>query len=153
MKKDLIFSPILLVLAILLCLLKVTGMSAHIAISVVGVLVLILYTITTKKEWKIPALEIFMRFSYGIALISGIVVKVKYIAFIGILHKIFAILFIIMLIALFVYKLIKSKNMKNKASYRERLKEIIELSCDIFCRKVDEGMIDIPNEASFQLQL
>ena len=43
--------------------------------------------------------------------------------------------------------------MKNKASYRERLKEIIELSCDIFCRKVDEGMIDIPNEASFQLQL
>ena len=43
--------------------------------------------------------------------------------------------------------------MKSKASYRERLKEIIELSCDIFCRKVDEGMIDIPNEASFQLQL
>ncbi len=43
--------------------------------------------------------------------------------------------------------------MKSKSSYRERLKEIIELSCDIFCRKVDEGMIDIPNEASFQLQL
>lgn len=43
--------------------------------------------------------------------------------------------------------------MKSKASYRERLKEIIDLSCDIFCRKVEEGMIDIPNEASFQLQL
>lgn len=43
--------------------------------------------------------------------------------------------------------------MKSKASYRERLKEIIDLSCDIFCRKVEEGMIVVPNEASFQLHL
>jgi hypothetical protein len=95
---------------VLLGLLKVTGMSAHIAISVVGAIVLIVYTALTKKDWKIPALEIGMRASYGIALISGIVLKLKYIAIVGILHKIFAILFIVALIVLFVQKLITKKN-------------------------------------------
>lgn len=32
---------------------------------------LVAYTITTKKDWKIPALEIIMRALYEIALISG----------------------------------------------------------------------------------
>ena len=41
MKKDLIFAPILLVIGILLGLFKVTGMTAHIIISVVGVAVLV----------------------------------------------------------------------------------------------------------------
>ena len=109
MKKDLIFAPILLVVGILLALLKVTGMTAHIAISVVGVAVLIAYTVLTKKTWKILPLEIGMRLSYGIALISGIVLKIKYIAIIGILHKIFAILFVVTLIVLFVQKLIAKK--------------------------------------------
>ena len=64
MKKDLIFAPVLLVIAALLGLLKVTGMTAHIAISVVGVLVLVVYAVTTKKEWKLPALEVIMRVFY-----------------------------------------------------------------------------------------
>lgn len=46
----------------------------------------------------------------------------------------------------------KSK-ISNKASYRERLEEIIDLSYELLCRKVAEGSIEIPNEASFQLQL
>ena len=109
MKKDLVFTPIMLVVGILLGLLKVTGMTAHIAISIVGVVVLIAYTVVTKKEWKIPALEIGMRASYGIALITGIVLKISYIAFVGILHKIFAVLFVLALIVLFVQKLIAKK--------------------------------------------
>ena len=56
MKKDLIFAPILLVIGILFGLLKVTGMTAHIVISVVGAVALVAYTLLTKKEWKIPAL-------------------------------------------------------------------------------------------------
>ena len=68
MKKDLIFAPILLVIGILLFLLRTTGMTAHIAISVVGLAVLVIYAIATKKEWKLPALEIVMRAFYGIAL-------------------------------------------------------------------------------------
>ena len=109
MKKDLIFAPVMLVVGVLLALLKVTGMTAHIAISVVGVAVLIAYTVVTKKEWKIPALEIGMRASYGIALITGIILKIKYIAFLGIAHKVFAMLFLVALIVLFVQKLIAKK--------------------------------------------
>ena len=110
MKKDLIFAPILLVIGVLLGLLKVTGMTAHIVLSVVGVVALVAYTVLTKKSWKIPALEIGMRASYGLALISGIVLKIKYVVVIGIFHKIFAVLFIVALVALFVQKLITKKN-------------------------------------------
>ena len=110
MKKDLIFAPILLVIGILFGLLKVTGMTAHIVISVVGAVALVAYTVLTKKEWKIPALEIGMRASYGIALITGIVLKIKYFAIIGIFHKIFAGLFLVALIVLFLQKLISKKN-------------------------------------------
>ena len=109
MKKDLIFAPILLVVGILLALLKVTGMTAHIALSVIGVAVLVAYTILTKKAWKIPALEIGMRASYGIALITGIILKIAYVAVIGIFHKIFAVLFVVALIATLVQKLINKK--------------------------------------------
>ena len=110
MKKDLIFAPILLVIGVLLGLLKVTGMTAHIILSVVGVVALIAYTVLNKKNWKIPALEIGMRVSYGLALISGIVLKIKYIEIIGIFHKIFAALFVVALVVLFIHKLIARKN-------------------------------------------
>ena len=107
MKKDLIFAPILLAVSVVLALLKFTGMPAHIAISVVGAVALIVYSILTKKEWKIPALEIIMRVLYGIALITGIVVmNVHGILALNIIHKISAILFALSLIALFVHKLI-----------------------------------------------
>ena len=109
MKKDLIFAPVLLVIGVLLGLLKVTGMTAHIILSVVGATLLVVYTVLAKKEWKIPAIEIGMRVSYGIALITGIVLKIKYIAVIGVIHKIFAILFFIMLVVIFVQKLVEGK--------------------------------------------
>ena len=109
MKKDLIFAPLLLVVGVLLCLLKATGMTAHIAISVAGVAILVVYTVLTKKSWKIIPLEIGMRASYGIALITGIVLKIKYIAILGVAHKIFAILFIVALIVLLVQKVISKK--------------------------------------------
>ena len=109
MKKDLIFAPILLVVGILLCLLKATGMTVHIIVSVVGVGALVLYTVATKKEWKIVPLEIGMRVSYGIALISGVVIKISYVLALAIIHKIFALLFVVALVVLFVYKLIKNR--------------------------------------------
>lgn len=107
MKKDLIFTPILLLIGILLGLLKVTGLTIHIIISIVGVIGLIVYTILTKKEWKIPALEIIMRVLYGIALITGFVVmNVHGIAAINVLHKLSAALFVVGLIGLYIHKLI-----------------------------------------------
>lgn len=110
MKKDLLFAPLMLLIGIALFMLRVTGMPVHIAVSAVGVLVLIVYAVLTKKEWKIPALEIIMRAFYGIALISGVVImNVHGIAALSILHKASAALFVVLLVVLFVHKLIKSK--------------------------------------------
>ena len=110
MKKDLVFTPALLVIGILLFLLRATGMTAHIVISVIGVLILIAYTVLTKKEWKIPALEIIMRAFYGIALISGIVIlNVHGIVALAVIHKASAVLFLAMLVVLLVSKAVSNK--------------------------------------------
>ena len=110
MKKDLIFAPILLVIGVALCLLKFTGMTAHIVVSIVGILVLAVYTAATKKEWQIPALEIIMRLFYGIALITGIVImNVDGIAAVNIIHKISAILFMALIVVLLVSKAVSNK--------------------------------------------
>ena len=110
MKKDLIFAPIMLLVGVLLFMLRLTGMTAHIAISVVGILVLIAYTVLTKKDWKIPALEIIMRAFYGIALISGIVImNVHGIAALSIIHKASAVLFMVLIIVLLTHKVVTDK--------------------------------------------
>ena len=110
MKKDLIFAPIMLLIGVLLFLLRATGMTAHIVISVIGVLVLIAYTVLTKKEWKIPALEILMRAFYGIALITGIVImNVHGIVALAVIHKVSAALFLAMLVVLLVSKAVSNK--------------------------------------------
>ena len=105
MKKDLIFAPILLLVGVALCLLRFTGIPVHIAISIVGVIALVVYTVLTKKEWKIPAFEIIMRACYGIALISGIVVmNVHGVAALSVVHKVSAVLFMAFIIVLLVAK-------------------------------------------------
>ena len=92
MKKDLIFAPVLLAIGVGLFLLRWTGMTAHMILSVLGLLILVVYAVATKKEWKLPALEILMRVCYGIAAMS-------------IIHKIGAALFPLLLVVLFVHKL------------------------------------------------
>ena len=110
MKKDLIFAPIMLLIGVLLFLLGATGMTAHIVISVIGVLVLIAYTVLTKKEWKIPALEILMRAFYGIALITGIVImNVHGIVALAVIHKVSAVLFLALIVVLLVTKAVSNK--------------------------------------------
>jgi hypothetical protein len=114
MKKDLIFTPAMLVIGVLLFLLKTTGMTAHIIISVIGVFTLIAYAVLTKKDWKLPALEVLMRVFYGVALISGIVImNVAGLAALAVVHRVCAILFVVALVVLFVHKLIKTKNAQN----------------------------------------
>ena len=110
MKKDLIFAPVILLIGVLLFLLRTTGMTAHIAISVIGILALIAYTVLTKKNWKIPALEILMRAFYGIALITGIVImNVHGIVALAVIHKVSAALFMVLVIALFIHKAVMNK--------------------------------------------
>ena len=110
MKKDMIFAPIMLLIGVLLFLLRATGMTAHIVISVIGVLALIAYTVLTKKEWKIPALEILMRAFYGVALITGIVImNVHGIVALALIHKVSAGLFLAMIVVLLVSKAASNK--------------------------------------------
>ena len=105
MKKDLIFTPVLLIIGALLFLLRATGVTAHIAISALGLLVLIVYAVLTKKDWKIPALEVIMRAFYGIALITGIVImNVHGIAALAVIHKVSAVLFMALMIVLITHK-------------------------------------------------
>ena len=110
MKKDLIFAPIMLLIGVLLFLLRATGMTAHIVISVIGVLALIAYTVLTKKEWKIPALEILMRAFYGVALITGIVImNVHGIVALAVIHKVSAVLFMALINVLLIHKAAMNK--------------------------------------------
>ena len=110
MKKDLIFAPVLLLVGVALFLLRFTGMPVHIAISVVGALVLVAYTVLAKKAWKLPALEIIMRVFYGIALITGVVVmNVEGIVALAIIHKVSAVLFMALIIVLLSHKLVTKK--------------------------------------------
>ena len=110
MKKDLIFTPAILLIGVLLFLLRATGMTAHIVISVIGVLALIAYTVLTKKEWKIPALEILMRAFYGVALITGIVImNVHGIVALAVIHKVSAVLFMALIIVLLTHKVVTNK--------------------------------------------
>ena len=110
MKKDLIFTPAMLLIGVLLFLLRAIGMTAHIAISVIGILVLVAYTVLTKKDWKIPALEIIMRAFYGIALITGIVImNVHGIAALSLVHKASAVLFMALIIVSLTHKVVTNK--------------------------------------------
>ena len=108
MKKKLLFLIPMIIAMVLLFMLRATGMTAHIAVSVVGLVLLIAYTVATKKEWKNPALEILQRVCYGIALITGVVLmNVHGIAAISIIHKISAVLFVILLICAEIHKALK----------------------------------------------
>ena len=105
MKKDLFFSIPLILIAVLLFLLRMTGMTAHIIVSVIGLALLVVYTIVTKKAWKLPAFEIVMRVFYGIALVSGIILmNVHGIVALSIVHKVCAALFVVLLVVLLIHK-------------------------------------------------
>ena len=141
MKKDLIFTPAILLICVLLFMLRATGMTAHIAISVLGVLLLIAYTILTKKDWKIPALEIMMRAFYGIALITGIIImNIQGIAAFSIIHKTSAVIFMALIIVLLTH-IFRMK--KEKKELIKKFKVVIEDLLDNYEEYTDEEKAQI----------
>lgn len=108
MKKNVLFLIPMIAVTILLFLLRATGMTAHIIVSVIGLLLLVAYTVATKKEWKCPTVEILERVCYGIALITGVILmNVHGIAFVSVIHKISAVLFAVLLVVAQIHKSIK----------------------------------------------
>ena len=108
MKKNILFLIPMLLVVVALFLLRATGMTAHIAVSVVGLVLLIAYTVATKKQWKCPAFEIVTRVFYAVALITGVVLmNVHGIAAVSIIHKISAVLFGVLLVVTEIHKAVK----------------------------------------------
>ena len=105
MNKNRIFLASMIAVTALLFLLRLTGLIPHIIISVIGLVIMIPFTVKTKSEWKIPALEIIMRAMYFVAIVSGgMLMKLHGIAALGIVHKIGAALFLVLLAVLYIPK-------------------------------------------------
>lgn len=106
--KNKVFFFLMLAISVLLFLLRVTGMAAHIALAVVGIVALVAFAALTKKEWTKPALEILLRVLFAIAVISGVVLMAGAAAsVVAIVHKASAAAFVVMLLATYVPKLSK----------------------------------------------
>ena len=105
MNKNRIFLLSMVLVSVLLFMLRMTGLTAHIIVSVAGLAVMIPLTLATRKEWKIPALEVIMRAMYFVAIITGgILMKVHGVAALGMVHKISAALFAVLLLVLYIPK-------------------------------------------------
>ena len=99
MKKNLLFFIPMLIISVLLFLLHMTGMPIHMIVSVIGLLVLVVSAVKTKKEWTCPLIEIIERVFYAIALITGIVIiNVRGVEVVSVIHKISAVAFVLLLI-------------------------------------------------------
>ena len=108
MIKNVLFLIPIFVVSVLLTMFETTGMKAHIILSVAGLLVLVAYTVATKKSWKNPSVEIVGRVFYAVALITGIVLmNVHGVAVVSIIHKVCATLFAIVFGVNEIYKIIK----------------------------------------------
>ena len=101
MKKfDLISFVAIIACTIGLVLLKVTGLTGHIAISVIALAIMVACVVKGKKDWKNPKLEIAYRAFYLITLITGIVmVATNLTGVVAIVHKaacaVFAVIFVV----------------------------------------------------------
>ena len=108
MKKNILFLIPMLLVVVALFLLRATGMTAHIAVSVVGLVLLIAYTVATKKQWKCLAFEFVTRMFYAVALITGaLLMNVHGIAAVSVIHKISAVLFGVLLVVTEIHKAVK----------------------------------------------
>ena len=105
MNKNRIFLLSMAVVSVMLFLLRMTGLAVHIGVSIAGLVVMIPLTLQTRKEWKIPALEVIMRAMYLVAIVTGgILMKVYGVAALGVVHKISAALFVVLLLVLYIPK-------------------------------------------------
>ena len=105
MNKNRFFLISMIAVSLLLFMLRVTGMVAHIGVSVLGLAIMIPITLKTCKEWKIPALEIIMRVMYLVAVVTGgAMMKLHGIAALGMVHKIAAAVFAVLLLVLYIPK-------------------------------------------------
>ena len=100
--KNKIFLVVMLVISALLFLLRMTGMTVHIVLSLIGVAALVADVVFSRKDWKSPALAIILRVLYAVALFSGVVLKVIYLPLVSIAHKVSAAAFAVLLLVMYI---------------------------------------------------
>ena len=106
--KNKVFFFLMLAISVLLFMLRLTGMGAHIALSVAGIVILVAFAVMNKKEWTKPAFEILLRVLFAVAVITGIVIlKAAAGPAVAIVHKASAAAFAVMLAVLYLPKLCK----------------------------------------------
>ncbi len=105
MNKNRLFMFAMLVVTLLLFALRMTGLTAHIIVSVLGLAVMIPFTLKTRSGWTKPALEVLMSVMYLIAIVTGgMLMKLHGIAALGMIHKIGAAAFVVLLLVLYIPK-------------------------------------------------
>lgn len=105
MNKNGFFMISMLAVSVLLFALRMTGLTAHIIVSVIGLAVMIPFTLKTLKSWSKPVLEVLMRVMYLVAIVTGgVLMKVHGVAALGIVHKLGAVLFAVLLLVLYIPK-------------------------------------------------
>ena len=105
MKKNCLFLIAMVVVSLLLFLLRMTGLTAHMIVSILGLAVMIPFTLKTKSTWSKTPLEILMRVMYLVAIVTGgALMKVHGLALLGVVHKIGAVLFLVLLLVLYIPK-------------------------------------------------
>ena len=105
MNKNRLFLISMVAVSLMLFLLSVTGQNAHNAVAVVGLVVMIGFTVATRKEWKSAGLEVVMRIAYLLALITGgVLLNAGEAGALGMVHRISAALFAVLLLILYIPK-------------------------------------------------
>ena len=105
MNKNRFFLISMIVVSLLLVLLGMTDMTAHIVVSVLGLAIMIFFTLKTKREWTNTSMESLMRIVYLSNMVSGAaMMRVPGISTLEMLHKACAALFLFLLLVLYIPK-------------------------------------------------
>ena len=105
MNKNFSFLVAMGVVCTMLSRLDTTGMMGHISTTLMGLVIMIPFTVATRKDWKTPALEVLMRVMYFVAIITGgVMMKIQGAAALNAAHKIAAALFAVLLLVLYIPK-------------------------------------------------
>ena len=104
MKMNRFFLFSMIAVSLLLFVLT-SDMTAHIVVSVLGLVIMILFTLKTKGEWTNTSLESLMRIVYLSNMISGAArMQVPGVSTLDMLHKACAVLFLFLLLVLYIPK-------------------------------------------------
>lgn len=108
--KNKLFLPLMLLVSIALFLFRLTGLPAHVAVSVIGAVIMIAFAVMMRGESKKPVLDIIVRVLFALAFVSGVLVmRIHGVLALAIAHKVFAALFVVMLLVVYIPRMLRKQ--------------------------------------------